>query len=109
MSKYVNIKAFSTDHIFQKYKFISFYHSESVSDVVSDSFSSFMEKLFPSPDKETEPFAVSHIGDALPKYKPLIIEKSPSFGEQTAILESSVHSLPPAVPKPERKVKGKCN
>lgn len=67
-----------------------------------------MEKLFPSPDKEIEPLAISHIGDALPKYKPLIIEKSPSF-EQASILETSVHSLPPVAPKPERKVKGKNN
>lgn len=78
---------------------------KSVTDVVSDSFSNFVEKLFPSPDKETEPLIASHIGDALPKYKPIVIEKSQYSGKSATIMDSSIHSLPSVAPKPQKKVK----
>lgn len=78
-----------------------------MSDVVSDSFSSFVEKLFPSPERETEPQAVSHIGDSLPKYKPIVIEKSLYSDDQAVLIESTMKNMLISAPKPQRKVKGK--
>lgn len=89
-------------------KLTGFGHSmkteKSVSDVVSDSFSNFVEKLFPSPDKESEPQRMSHLSDALPKYKPIIVEKDQSVEETTALMQSSFKTM--CAPKrPQRKVK----
>lgn len=66
-----------------------------------------MEKLFPSPDKETQ--NMTHIGDALPKYKPVFVENCQSGSESTTTVETSTHIISTGVQIPARKFKGKYN
>ncbi|GFY75815.1 AP-4 complex accessory subunit Tepsin [Trichonephila inaurata madagascariensis] len=48
---------------------------KTVSEKVSDGITNFVEKLLPSTDKGTESSQGTHLSEALPQYKPLIINK----------------------------------
>lgn len=78
-----------------------------MSEKVSEGITTFVEKLLP-PDREMQPNPTSHLAEALPRYKPLIINKSVPDCEETLIeSKPSPVQAPHAVLRSKQKASGK--
>ncbi|XP_055946462.1 AP-4 complex accessory subunit tepsin-like [Argiope bruennichi] len=78
---------------------------KSVSEKMSDGISNFVEKLLPS-NKPVETAHVSHLSEALPQYKPLIINRSIPDCEE---VPSQLRPSPVQMPVPTLRTKKKAS
>ncbi|XP_054718946.1 AP-4 complex accessory subunit tepsin-like isoform X2 [Uloborus diversus] len=77
---------------------------KSVSEKVTDGITTFVEKLLPTSEKESQPNQSSFLSDSLPQYKPLKIEKS-DLELAPPVEDSYIPKLATAQPRAERKIK----
>ncbi|GIY95585.1 AP-4 complex accessory subunit tepsin [Caerostris extrusa] len=79
---------------------------KSVTEKVSEGITNFVEKLLPSNDKTLNSAEVTHLSEALPQYKPMIINKSvPTCEEIPSESRSSVVQMPPPTIRTKKKTK----
>ncbi|XP_071040922.1 AP-4 complex accessory subunit Tepsin isoform X2 [Parasteatoda tepidariorum] len=79
---------------------------KSISEKITDGVTSFVDKLLPSNDKEQAETQASHLGDSLPQYKPLIINKDSAEIDMLApaSTQNVTQKLAP-VPRSKRKAR----